>query len=263
MQSLSISIVIHTYNASMHLDRVLESVKGFDEVIVADMESTDDTVDIARRHGARVIVYPKKNFTIPEIYREKAIHAASCPWVLVVDADELVTPQLREYLYDDIRRNNSPHGLRIPRKNFFMGCWMKAYYPDYILRFMPRDGTKWAPRIHSQPEVDAPVFTIPKKRTDLAFIHLANEKIGVYLNKINRYTDNEMDRRRNRYKAWKLLSDPPVRFFKSFFLKGGFRQGVPGFIHAMMDAFYRFILLAKLEEERREKKPSEIHKYLK
>lgn len=258
MQNLSISVVIQTYNASEHLEKVLHSVEGFDEVLVADMESTDNTLDIARNFGARIIVFPKKNYTIPEIYREDAIHAASSPWVLVVDADELVTPQLREFLYREIRKDNTPRGFRIPRKNFFMGQWMHAYYPDYILRFMPRNGTRWPKKIHSHPQIEGPVYTIPSKNTDLALIHLANEKVGFYINKMNRYTDNEMDRRRNKYKPWKLLVDPPVRFFKSYFLKGGFKNGLPGFIHAVMDSMYRFTLLAKLEEERREKKNTSI-----
>lgn len=94
-----ISVVIHTYNAEKHLDRVLDAVKEFDEVLVCDMESTDSTLDICRRHGARVITFPKGEHTIPEPARTFAIQSATHEWVLVVDADELVPATLRRYLY--------------------------------------------------------------------------------------------------------------------------------------------------------------------
>lgn len=257
-----ISVLIQTYNAERHLERVLRSVEGFDEVVVADMESTDSTRDIALRHGARVVVFEKKNFTIVEVYRQKAIEACSNPWVLVLDADELCTPQLRTFLYDDVRRDPEPHGFWIPRKNFFMGRWMKCYYPDYVLRFMPREGTTWAPRIHSIPEIKGSVLHIPRRRTDLALVHLANETYAESIAKMNKYTENERDRRRGSYSRLKLVFDPPFRFFKAYVLKGGFRQGWPGFIHAVMDSFYRFSALAKIEEERQNALPKDIDAYI-
>ena len=96
---MKISVVINTYNASKLLAQTLESVKDFDEILVCDMESTDNTLDIAREYGCKIVTFPKKDYTIVEPARDFAIHAASNPWVLVVDADEKVTSELREYLY--------------------------------------------------------------------------------------------------------------------------------------------------------------------
>ena len=84
-----ISVVINTYNAERHLERVLDSVEGFDEVLICDMESTDSTLAIAQRRGCRVVTFPREHYTIVEPAREFAIHAAKGPWVLVVDADEV------------------------------------------------------------------------------------------------------------------------------------------------------------------------------
>lgn len=257
-----ISVIIHTYNAEKYLERVLDSVKRFDEIIIADMESTDSTLDIARKAGATIITYPKKNYNYPEVYRQAAIESARYDWILVVDADELIPDELREFLHDDIRKNPEPHGFSLPRKNFFMGKWMKCYYPDYILRFFHRDGTTWAPHIHSLPKIKGPVTEIPKKRTDLAIIHLANESYYVSIDKMNKYTNAEMERRRSRYKRINMFLQPPVRFFKAYVLKGGFRLGMPGFIHAVMDSFYRFSILAKLEEERQAQKKTDIDRYI-
>ena len=102
-----ISVVINTYNAELHLQRVLDSVKDFDEVLICDMESTDHTLEIAQKNGCRVVTFPKEGHTIVEPAREFAIHEASYPWVLVIDADELVTPALKDYLYNVIRQTKS------------------------------------------------------------------------------------------------------------------------------------------------------------
>ena len=82
-----------------HARRLAGSVKGFDEVLVCDMESTDGTVDIARKNGCRVVTFPKADHKSAEPARTFAIQSATNPWVLVVDADEIVTPELHDYLY--------------------------------------------------------------------------------------------------------------------------------------------------------------------
>lgn len=249
-----ISAVVHTYNASEHLDRCLSCLHDLDEILVVDMESTDDTVAIAERHGARVIVKPRGEHRLPEAYREFAIHAAAHDWVLVVDADELVPPALIEYLRAELRRDQSPRGYLIPIRNYFMGKWMRCYYPDFILRFFNRVDARWPYHIHSRPEHKGPEVKIPASRTDLAFVHLANESVSRFLVKMNGYTDTEVERRGKSYSPFKLLYEPPYRFFKTYVLKGGFRSGWPGFITAVKDAFYRFVLLAKLEERRQASK---------
>ena len=98
-----ISVVINTYNAEQHLRKCLEAVKDFDEVVVCDMESTDHTVEIAQSFGCKVVTFPKANHKSAEPARTFAIQSASNKWVLVVDADELVTPELREVLYQKVR----------------------------------------------------------------------------------------------------------------------------------------------------------------
>ena len=86
----SISVVINTYNASKYLAKVLETAKSFNEIVVCDMESTDNTVDIAKEYGAKVVTFPKENHKSAEPARTFAIQSASSDWVLVVDADELI-----------------------------------------------------------------------------------------------------------------------------------------------------------------------------
>ena len=250
-----ISAVVQTYNAEQHLDRCLEALKCFDEILVVDMESTDATAEIAARHGARFIVKERGEHRIVEAYRDFAIHAATYDWVLVVDADEIVPPALAEYLYSAIEADATPRAFFIPRKNYFMGRWLRSSYPDYILRFFNRVGAHWPYEIHSRVEHPGPDVKIPEKRTDLAFIHLANEDLHSRIAKINTYTDREKIRRRNKFKPLQFLYNPAFLFFKRYVLKGGFRDGMPGFIYAVNDAFYRYLTLAKIEEELQADKP--------
>lgn len=247
-----ISVVINTYNAARHLRQVLESVKGFDEIVVCDMESTDSTLDIAREYGCKIVTFEKKNHRIVEPARQFAIDRAEGPWVLVVDADEVVTPQLRDYLYGLTAGGNCPAGIAIPRKNYFMGRFMHSCYPDYILRFFRKDAVDWPPVIHSSPKIDGEVWRIPKGRHELAFEHLANDTVADILRKTDTYSDYELPRRRDkRYGLGSLVGRPMFRFFKSYVLKRGFMDGVPGLVHAVLDGIYQFVIVSKLYEERR------------
>lgn len=245
-----ISVVINTYNAAKHLEKVLESAKNFDEIVVCDMESTDSTLEIAQKHGCRIVLFEKKQHTIVEPARNFAIRSASSEWVLVVDADEIIPPALATYLYEQIRKPGCPAGMFIPRKNHFMGKFMHCFYPDYILRFFRKEGTDWPEYIHSVPRIPGRTVKIPKQK-ELALIHLANEPIRDCVAKMNAYTENERVRRKQKhYGTVSLLFRPFFAFFRSYFLKGGILDGKRGLICALWNGYYKFIILAKLEEDK-------------
>lgn len=249
-----IAVVINTYNAEQHLKEVLDSVKEFDEILVCDMESTDNTRAIAQQYGCRIVTFPKGQHSIVEPAREFAIHEAGCEWVLVVDADEVVTPQLKDYLYSEIAKPDCPDGIAIPRKNYFMGQFLHSAYPDYILRFFRKEKTHWPPVIHCSPVVDGRVVRIPKNQKELAFIHLANDSVSDIIRKSDTYSNYELPRRRHKnYGVGTLFARPIFRFIKSYFIKRGFLDGKAGLIHALLDAVYQFIIVAKLLEERTKK----------
>ena len=247
-----ISVVINTYNAEKHLYEVIEALRGFDEIVVCDMESTDNTVNIAKGLGCRVVTFEKKNFKIVEPARQFAIEQATYSWVLVVDADEIVSEALRSYLYNHISTAGCADGIAIPRKNYFMGKFMHACYPDYILRFFNKEVTTWPTVIHASPIVKGKVIRLPRNRKDLAFEHLANDSIYILNNKNNVYSENEIIKRQNKkYGLGALLGRPLFRFFRSYILKGGFRDGIPGLIHATWEGIYQFTIVAKIMEYKR------------
>ena len=152
-----ISVVINTYNAEQYLEQVLDAVKDFDETLICDMESTDRTVEIARRRGCRIVTFPKGNHVCAEPARTFAIQSAAFHWVLVVDADEIVTPQLRDYLYKRIATGDCPEGLYIPRRNMLLGRYERGFAQDHQLRFFIREGTTWPPYVHTFPTVQGTV----------------------------------------------------------------------------------------------------------
>lgn len=255
-----ISVVINTYNAEKHLSKVLDSVKDFDEIVICDMESTDSTVAIAKEHGCKVVTFPKGEIKIVEPARQFAIDSATHSWVLVLDADELVSPELREALYSHARKHTDAtstdfiSGLWIARKNYFMGRFMHAFYPDYILRFFKKEGTIWPAKIHAFPVVEGKTERLPRSRKELAFEHLANDTMSDCIRKINEYTEDEANKRSGKnYGIVALLWRPFFRFFKAYFLKKGFLDGIPGLINALIQIIYQVALVGKVIERKRQR----------
>lgn len=245
----NISVVINTYNASKYLAQVLETVKGFDEIVICDMESTDNTIAIAKKYSCKVVSFPKANHKSAEPARTFAIQSASSDWVLVVDADELVSEALRSYLYEFIKDPGEIRGLYIPRKNYTMKVFLPASYPDYQLRFFIKEGTVWPPYVHTFPTVNGALGYIPKSRKDCAFDHL-DDSTRATINRLNNYTDNEVEKRADKkVTLLKIIASPAMRFIKQYFIKGGIFYGIPGYVQAMRSAQYKFTVLCKLYEK--------------
>ena len=246
--SHKISVVINTYNAEEHLRQCLEAVKDFDETVVCDMESTDSTVEIALEYGCKIVTFPKANHKSAEPARTFAIQSASSEWVLVVDADEIVTPALRDYLYQRIQTSDCPEGLYIVRHNKVLGTYSRDWSHDYQLRFFVRDGTTWPPYVHTFPVVQGRVERAPAK---YQLRHLADETMRQWVAKMNEYTDNEVEKKSERgFGIGALLWRPVWRFFCSYVLKGGFRNGRRGLLQALQWAMYQQVLVSKIMELR-------------
>jgi len=244
-----ISVVINTYNAEKYLARVLETVKTFDEILVCDMESTDNTRQIAEQYGCRIVTFPKGDCKSAEPARTFAIQSASSDWVLVVDADELIPRELHDYLYDFVKNPGEIRGLYIPRKNTIMGRFLPSSYPDYQLRFFIREGTEWPKNVHTFPTINGELDHIDKKRQELAMVHL-DDNTNAHLRRMINYTDDEVKKHAGKKTSLaKFILSPSFRFFKYYILKGGILYGIPGLVQAVRQASYKFNVLCKMYEE--------------
>lgn len=247
---MRISVVINTYNAEKHLQQVLESVKEFDEILICDMYSEDRTIEIAEKYNAKIIYHEKTGFVEPA--RNVAIKQAKNDWVLLLDADETVNDDLKNYLQKKMNEDQQIACFAIPRKNYFLGKLMHSAYPDYVYRFFKRDSITWPEFIHSKPEINGEIYTINKSHEHLAIEHLADDSISAIINKNNLYSTAEIPKRKHKKVTFtKLLLSPFFWFFKYYFIKKGFLDGKEGFIFAVLKSQYKFLTLAKLIEHKK------------
>ena len=252
-QDNKISVVINTYNAEKHLREELDSVKDFDEIVICDMESKDHTLAIAREYRCKIVTFEKKNYTIVEPARNFAVQSATHSWVLVTDADELVTPELRQYLYQYIATPNCPEGLFIPRRNRDMNVLDMGRLRDFQLRFFRRDKVYWPPLIHSIPEIEGKTTKLVDN-DKAVFNHLDENYLHDRMEKLNRYSDEELDKRANKqYGLGALIWRPTWRFFKAYVMDQQYKKGLPGLISSYLSGFYQFLIVAKTIEKRKYK----------
>lgn len=182
---MKLSVVLATYNEEKNLARTLESVKNIaDEIVIVDGSSTDKTVEIAKSFGAKVIsTTNKSNF---HINKQMAIDAAKGEWILQMDADEVVPPQLAEEIKSIVNGQlSNVNGYWMPRKNYFLGRFLMkgGQYPDYTLRLY-RNGKGRLPMkdVHEQAVVEGKVGY-----TKNALLHYPYENFAFYLKKWDRY----------------------------------------------------------------------------
>ena len=189
MQKLS--VVLATFNEENNLPACLDSVKNLaDEIIIVDGSSTDKTVTIAKKYGAKVIVV--ENLPNFHINKQKAIDLATKDWILQLDADERVTPELAQEIKEEIvncklKIESSVNGYWVARKNWFLGRFLMkgGQYPDYTLRFY-RKGKGYLPQVHvhEQAEVVGRVGYLKH-----ALLHYPYKDFGYYLLKWDRYNN--------------------------------------------------------------------------
>lgn len=250
-QPLSVAII--TLNAASQLEACLQSARFADEIVVVDSGSTDGTQALAERHGARVIQQDWLGFG-PQ--KQFAVEAARHDWVLCLDADERVTPALQMAIESalEIGQNSAstaaaPHAYRFPRCNRFLGRYLKhgEGYPDWSLRLFNRRHARWSDdAVHEKVLCDGPIGTLAG---DL--LHDSAESLSSYLTKQNRYTSLAADMALaagKRSSVGRVALSPLVRFIKFYFVRQGFRDGLPGFVHIAIGCFNSMIKYAKMLE---------------
>ncbi|MFN0159806.1 MAG: glycosyltransferase family 2 protein [Burkholderiales bacterium] len=243
-----LSVVIITLNAAHQLEDCLASAGFADEIVILDSGSTDATIAVAARHGAQVSQGPWLGFG-PQ--KRKAVTLATHDWVLCLDADERVSPELAASIRAALA-SPGQRAYRMARANRFMGRLLRhgEGYPDWSLRLFHRAHAQWSmDAVHEKVLTTEAVGTL---NGDL--LHYSAESLKTYLAKQDRYTTLQAEilaREGARAGLAHIVLSPLVRFIKFYFFKRGFLDGIPGLVHIAIGCRNSMVKYAKLRALRR------------
>ncbi len=237
-----------TRNAASVLDACLESLAFADEIVVVDSASSDGTVEIAQRRGARVV---QKEWLGFGRQKQFAVEQAAHDWVLCLDSDERVSSPLAASIRAVLEAPASPV-YRMARRNRFLGRWLAhgEGYPDWSPRLFNRLNARWSDDLVHEKVLFA--VTPGVLRGDL--LHDSSDDLAAYLERQNRYTTlaaRQAFEQGRGAGALHLVFSPLVRFFKFYVFRLGFLDGMPGLLHISIGCMNSYMKYAKLMELRR------------
>lgn len=253
MECLSLSVVIITLNEEANLARTLTSVAGLaDEIIVLDSGSTDRTREIAESFHAKFFVEPWKGFAAQ---KNSALARATGAWILCLDADEEVEPALANEIRAVLGANPSVAGFRIPRKNFFLGRWIKhgGFYPDRKLRLFRRNAGQFENRlVHEDIRLDGATASLNNN-----LLHYAYPTLDSYIEHMNRYSSlgaqMASQERTLSFSFLDIVVRPKLTFLYNYVFRLGFLDGREGLLLHLYHATYVSWKYAKVWELGRSK----------
>ncbi len=244
---LRISACVTTFNEERNIRRCLESLTWCDEIVIVDSYSTDNTLDICREYTDRVYQHEWLGYIGQKNLIRKL---ARYPWLLFVDADEVVSDDLRAQIQAEFTRGvDTICGYEFPRMVNYLGRWIRygEWYPDVKLRlFLKEKGRSGGQEPHDQVFVNGRV-----KRLKGHLYHYTYDDIHDHLETMNRFssiTAREKYREGERFSWIDFLLRPPIRFLKAYFVKRGFMDGRRGFFIALVSMFGVYAKYAKLWE---------------
>lgn len=256
-----ISVVINTLNEEKNIQRAIDSIKGFaDEIVVVDMESSDKTVEIAKKLGARTFSHKKTGYVEPA--RNFAIEKTTRDWIFILDADEEATPGLIKKL-KEITKSPKADYYRIPRKNIIFGKWIKhsRWWPDMNIRFFKKGFVSWNEVIHMVPMTQGVGDEIEAKE-ELAILHHNYDSIEDYIERMNRYSSEYAKLKiAEGYKfVWKdIVVKPMAEFLSRYFYGQGYKDGLHGLALSFLQAFSELAVYLKVwQKEKFESKDLNI-----
>ena len=259
---MTISVAIVAMDEEANIGRTLASVGWADEIVVVDSGSKDRTCAIAEEHGARVIVEPWRGYVAQKQY---AIDLCTKDWVLLLDADEEVSPGLAEEIRAAIAGPSPASGYKLPRKNLFLGRWIRhgGFYPDPKLRLFRRGqgfvtGHDPHDRCELKPDVlrEAPQLA---QQFNNALIHYTYPTLTLYLSHMNRYSSLgaqlAISKGHRRFSFIDIVVRPLATFVYNYFIRLGFLDGREGLLLHLYHAGYVSWKYAKAWELSRKQQP--------
>ncbi|MCI0488317.1 MAG: glycosyltransferase family 2 protein [Blastocatellia bacterium] len=247
---MKISATVITLNEEHNLEAALKSLHWADEIILVDSESTDRTIEIARRFTDKIFVRPWPGYSAQKTF---AAEQASYDWIFNLDADERVSDELAAEL-EKLKQGAEPDaaGFEMPRRTFYLGRWIShsGWYPDYKLRLYNRNAGRWrGDFVHESVEVEGRV-----ERLAGDILHYTVRNASDHHLRLDRYTTlaaREAHTQGKRVSIASMFISPVTTFIRSYILRRGFLDGIPGLAIARFAAHYVFLKNLKLWEMNR------------
>ncbi len=234
---MKISAVIITFNEEDRLPDALTSLRGVaDEIVVVDSYSTDRTPEIAMRAGA---AFYQNRFEDYGQQKNFAMHKAGHEWILNLDADERLSPELKKAIME-LKEQKAPENIAafaIKRKAFYLGRWIRhsGWYPDRKVRLFQKSKSSWQGRIHEKLQLTGPVAPLPG-----TILHYTYRDINDHIRRLNRYSDfqgEEIIRQRKKCLFLRLLILPTITFLRHYVWRMGFLDGFAGLVIAVVSSW--------------------------
>lgn len=241
-----ISVTVITKNEGANIERCLKSVQWADEIIVVDAESTDNTVTIAKKLNAKVIVKKWEGFAKQ---KEFAVSQAKNDWIFLIDADEEVTKALKDEILVTIQNKDALHGYEVPRKSFFLGKWIRygGWYPGYQFRLFKKNKAEMNHRpVHEGFSVKG---IIGQLQSDIN--HYTYTSLHQYIEKMNDYSSLEVLNKiaKGKQMRWyNFILNPLSTFLRMIISQKGYKDGFHGFLLAYYSALHSLVIFAKTWE---------------
>jgi len=238
-----ISAIVLTRNEEKNVGGCLKGLKWCDEIVVIDDYSEDGTGEIAKKLGAKVFKRHLNNDFAAQ--RNFGLEKAEGNWVLFVDADERVSPELAEEIKKTIKKTDFD-GFYLKRQDWFGGRWLKHGETANVrlLRLARKGSGKWKRKVHEVWEIKGKISELENP-----FLHYPHPTISDFLKQINFHSTLHAEALRDekvRPSLFQLIANPLGKFIQNYIFKLGFLDGMPGFIVAMMMSFHSFLSRAKL-----------------
>ncbi|QGZ60700.1 glycosyltransferase family 2 protein [Paraburkholderia acidisoli] len=245
----NISCVIHTYNSAQYLDACLSSVNWCSEIVIVDMHSTDETVEIASRHGAKIYFHENVGFADPA--RAFGLSKCSHQWVLAIDSDEIVPYDLSIKL-KEIAARDLCDVARISFRNFFFGREILGsgwgYKNQVIPRFFKKGKLNYEKRVHDFVKIEDGCRIIKIIGENVSIVHFNYNDVKHFIRKLDNYTDFEVESQKYNYGKpllFRIIYHVTRELVGRFLILKGYKDGWLGLYLAMAMAFYRSTAIAK------------------
>lgn len=236
-KQMKISAVIITFNEEDRLPDALASLLGVaDEIVVLDSFSTDRTAEIAQKARA---VFHQNRFEDYGRQKNLALQKAGHEWILNLDADERVSPELKSAIMElkGTPPDENISAFAIKRRTCYLGRWIRhsGWYPDRKVRLFRKSRSRWQGRVHERLQVTGEVASLPG-----AILHYTYRDIGDHVGRLNRYSNfqaEEIVRQKKKFLFLRLLLLPPVTFLRHYLWRLGFLDGFPGLVIASISSW--------------------------